>query len=732
MARKYYGMSRKYTRNTNQFINGLFKVGKSMATAYEREAKRQQREQARIVAAITQIEREQARQIRQHEMAMRRAEREREKAEREKERAAKLQAKLQEQKRVEDEITQIEEDNELWTNVHSFVEHVVSLDEVNDNITRCDFERQNNVPDSFFETKYPSDSPSRQQAQDEADGKFDVDKAQEEYYVANQKLSELKFEEVEPTYESVFEDLTTEAKRKIRAFLPWRQSKLRKAYVEEHLDERYKELHDLWQSKKDDFDSMEKSFAIEVEEKLSIVTELRKAKNIYINNRTKELYEAAVKKWERERDEFYTNLRQNLQNVIDGDRNYVISAIGGLFLDDDLPMEYFVDYTFEEEKEKVMIDLDLPEIEDLPDKKIVLTPTGKKSIRMKGQTDLRSDYVHCVFGLAMYVAHLVFNVSLKVQEIEISGYTQRKGANSAVATDQYVFVVSFPRELFSKIDFSRLSALQVMDFFHHYYNLTKSFDLKQIDLAIAYDRMDSFIPADYQTFIATLPPEEEKQDLVQESIFTSNSSSTNTSLSHVEDTPFETFNKSFQFMKDFYRFLDKLSKDSGVNNHAGNLNGVTIRFTSGDFAGDANTSTYRGKLFFCAIIDLYRSLDKMGINLDFLSPSSYAFALFIIKIYMREEIQYSMLSKYERVFRSSIDMLKPLNNGIPTPSHFYLIGEILCDYESDMSWYRKYLDFMEQHIKIVDATIQEDSNRMRYVNDFLEFHRSLNTMKMNN
>ena len=119
-------------------------------------------------------------------------------------------------------------------------------------------------------------------------------------------------------------------------------------------------------------------------------------------------------------------------------------------------------------------------------------------------------------------------------------------------------------------------------------------------------------------------------------------------------------------------------------------------------------------------------------NLDFLSPSSYAFALFIIKIYMREEIQYSMLSKYEKVFRSSIDMLKPLNNGIPTPSHFYLIGEILCDYESDMSWYRKYLDFMEQHIKIVDATIQEDSNRMRYVNDFLEFHRSLNTMKMNN
>ena len=96
MAKKYYGMSRKYSRNTDQFINGLFKVGKSMAAAYEREAKRQQREQARKVAAynrfVAQSERERARQIRQHETALRRAEREREKAERERERAAKLQA----------------------------------------------------------------------------------------------------------------------------------------------------------------------------------------------------------------------------------------------------------------------------------------------------------------------------------------------------------------------------------------------------------------------------------------------------------------------------------------------------------------------------------------------------------------------------------------------------------------------------------------------------------------
>ena len=115
----------------------------------------------------------------------------------------------------------------------------------------------------------------------------------------------------------------------------------------------------------------------------------------------------------------------------------------------------------------------------------------------------------------------------------------------------------------------------------------------------------------------------------------------------------------------------------------------------------------------------------MRINLDSFTPSSYAFALFVIKIYMREEIQYSMLSKYEQVYHPYIEMLKPMKSGIPTPSHFYLIGEILCDYERDMSWYREYLNLMERHIKIVDASIQGSSYKLKYVEDFLKFHQSL-------
>ena len=236
MARKYhygYGISRKSTKNADQFINGLFKVGQSMVRTYQKEAKRQQREQARQVAAynrlVAQNERERVRQIKQHEMALRRAEREREKAERELERAAKKQAKFQEQQRLESEISEIEDENFLWTNIHSFIDHIITIDEVNETIAKCEYEKQNDVQDGYFETKHPTDSAARQKAQSEAERKFDVDSAQREFEEAEKKWKNLSFDEIEPTIESVSDTLVEEAKETISAFLPWKQSKLRKA-----------------------------------------------------------------------------------------------------------------------------------------------------------------------------------------------------------------------------------------------------------------------------------------------------------------------------------------------------------------------------------------------------------------------------------------------------------------------------------------------------------------------
>ena len=145
--------SRRSSRSTDQFINGLFKVGKSMAKAYQVQQRENQRRERAITRFYEQQERERVRQIKQQEMAIRRAERERAKAERERERAARLQAKLDEQKRVEAEIADIEEENYMWTNVHKFISPLVTQDDINQVIEKCDYEQKNNITDGYFETK---------------------------------------------------------------------------------------------------------------------------------------------------------------------------------------------------------------------------------------------------------------------------------------------------------------------------------------------------------------------------------------------------------------------------------------------------------------------------------------------------------------------------------------------------------------------------------------------------
>ena len=306
----------------------------------------------------------------------------------------------------------------------------------------------------------------------------------------------------------------------------------------------------------------------------------------------------------------------------------------------------------------------------------------------------------------------------------MTGFTQRKEQNSAVATDQYVFLTKFTRDTFSKIDFDRLSPIQIMDFFPHYFNMTKGYDMKQINLGVAYAKMESFVVADYDSFISSLPEvnDEEKPEI--ENTFSSHTSTkyfSNTKQnSYVNDSPRETFDKSTLFLSKIYDYIDRLSKDAGVNKHAENMNGVRITMTSGNFTGDGNTNTYRGKLFFCSIADLYRCLEQMHIDMNSFSSSVYALMRYALKVFMHEDIKhYNMLPLYEQVYHSLITMLKPMEKTFPKYDHVFLLAEVLCDYEKDMSWYNQYLSLIGQYIDIVKGSVQSSAIQRKNIDDFV-------------
>lgn len=478
---------------------GMFlRLGAGIASVAVNEVKAQRRaiakQEATYMRSLMQEERNKIRQIKQAEAAERRLEREQAKAERERQKAAILQSKKQEQERLELEIDSIEKENDLFRNLHFLCSPIISFEDISLELENCKREQENLSCNNLFKTEYPKDIEFKRIATEEANKKYDPTDLGNAIRITKEKLREIKFEEEEPTIENIRIELAKQAKLEIKSFWPWKAKRLRVEFVNSQIDTLFSSRHKAWDEKRHKYQIARKELNDILEKQEKELTELRLTRMDFFQRRTQELFEGEIKRWTEERNLFFETYRKNLLNAIDGGEEYIIDAINiAIELDtNELPFEYFVDIAYDELKGRIIVNLDLPEIEDIPERKIVLTPTGKKSIRKKSQTDIRMDYVNCVFGLAIYVADIIFNISLQVKEVEISAFTQRKDNNSMTISNHYVYLVNFSREIFSTINFNQLSSLQIMDLFRHYCNMTKSFDLKTIDISTAHSKMGAF------------------------------------------------------------------------------------------------------------------------------------------------------------------------------------------------------------------------------------------------
>ena len=518
-----FGMNRQI-RSVNKTFNGIVRAGVRAAKAWEREAKAQQRAYERQQAAyqryLVQEERSRIRAIKAQEVAERRAEREREaalrreereraKAERERQKEALIKAKNDEIQRIEAEMNAIDEENTLWSSIHHYIDPIITHSDVDKAIKDCLAEKADLKLNKLFTEEYPTKATHIARADLEAENKFrvkayEIEVKEEKKNLCNTETNYNIILGEEPTKDAIILELTETAAKTIKAFWPWKEKRLRKEFVDKRADITYYERHSEWQKRRDEYKQLVSKAAERLAERKASLIEQKKLREEYIAQRSEELFHAELANWTKQRDQFFKTYLQTMNNLIEGDRNYVLNAINDAFASDaeELPMEYFLDISYDDATGKVTVDLDLPEIEDMPQNKIVINPSGKRSIRSKSQTNLREDYASCVCGLSMYVAGIIFNTCLRIQEVEVSGYTQRCGENSALATDQYVLLIQYTREQFKEIDFERLTSLEIINFFKHNIDMTKSFVLKEIKLEKAREKMEAFVPAVYGEYIA--------------------------------------------------------------------------------------------------------------------------------------------------------------------------------------------------------------------------------------
>lgn len=145
----------------------------------------------------------------------------------------------------------------------------------------------------------------------------------------------------------------------------------------------------------------------------------------------------------------------------------------------ELPMRFDVQYDCDS-RGLVMLDIDLPEIEDLPEDKVVQLSGGCLRAKPKSQRELREEYRTCAFGLAVFLVSHVFSLSSGIRGVLASGYTQRRGKRTGEREDVYIFSIAFPREAFESDRCRREDPFEFCDGLRGRLNLLSSGELKQI------------------------------------------------------------------------------------------------------------------------------------------------------------------------------------------------------------------------------------------------------------
>lgn len=164
--------------------------------------------------------------------------------------------------------------------------------------------------------------------------------------------------------------------------------------------------------------------------------------------------------------------------ALDGTGEYIEESANSWLSTVTLPLDFSLQFEYLDNI--LLVDLDLPEIEDIPQEKAARLANGTVKKKSKTQKDLKSDYLRCVFGLAVFFSANLFNISPAIKRIVISGYTQRRNPKTGDLQDDYIYSVKFLRDVFETTNISSIDPYDFCMQFENRCNITQTMLMKAI------------------------------------------------------------------------------------------------------------------------------------------------------------------------------------------------------------------------------------------------------------
>ncbi len=232
--------------------------------------------------------------------------------------------------------------------------------------------------------------------------------------------------------------------------------------------------------KKEEYELKLKKAQEQYEKNLSI---WKSKKSDLLSKYNKEFSEWKLRKDEFDNKEIYYT--ENYKTLLQNDTDFMEIVLENAFNSLSWPRETIVSYEIDNNGSLVWIDVDLPEIEDLPQKVATLAANGKKlNIKNKPKKQLQLEYAKHIHGIAFRLVGITFATLPKSEQIIISGYSQRLSKATGKINDEYLFSFKIDRAKFEEINFDSLDLvdpIESLDRFEHIKKMTATGIFKPIE-----------------------------------------------------------------------------------------------------------------------------------------------------------------------------------------------------------------------------------------------------------
>lgn len=178
-------------------------------------------------------------------------------------------------------------------------------------------------------------------------------------------------------------------------------------------------------------------------------------------------WEAQIKEWQDKQAAHDANERRKAERFPDqlrSDVELMEQMLEQALAEVIWPRETLVSFSIADQGASVWLDVDLPEIEDLPSRTAEVAANGRKlKIKDKSQTSLRVEYASHVHAVGLIAAATTFAAVPSASTVVVSGFSQRLNKATGAIDDDYLFSFLATREQIERIDFEALEAVDPIE-----------------------------------------------------------------------------------------------------------------------------------------------------------------------------------------------------------------------------------------------------------------------------